>query len=248
MVFGALLSGLAHRTFLSMTALFVVIGFVLGAGGLGILEFDIHSAFVTDLALIALIVILFRDGLEVEAQTLKNRWHIPLRKLLIAMPLTCLFVAGFSKLIFGLDWPEALLLGALLAPTDPILASAIVTNKKVPKNIRSSLNLESGLNDGLALPAVLAFATLISASSHAGETFVWWQFILQDIGLGLIYGVGLGFLGAKLLPKKKALPKHLIALFTFGFAFFRLWARPYRPARKRLDRCICLCDYFWYSS
>src|SRR4051812_41578693 len=69
---GALISGLARRSFLSLAAVFVVAGFVLGEGGLGVLDFTARSAFVHDLAVVALVVILFRDGLEVEAEMLQR--------------------------------------------------------------------------------------------------------------------------------------------------------------------------------
>src|SRR4051794_41793027 len=82
---GALASGLANRSFLSLTAVFVVAGFVLGNTGL--LEVDAGSEFVHDLAVVALIVILFRDGLEVEAEMLQTEWRLPPRKLGVAVPL-----------------------------------------------------------------------------------------------------------------------------------------------------------------
>ncbi len=69
------------------------------------------------------------------------------------------------------------MLGALLSPTDPVLSSSVVTNPRVPRLVRHSLNLESGLNDGLALPAVLAFTAALADE----EDFVWWQFVLQDV-------------------------------------------------------------------
>ena len=72
LVGGALLSGIAHRSFLSLTALFVLAGFILGEGGLEVLDFDPESGFVAELATVALIVILFRDGLEVEAEMLQK--------------------------------------------------------------------------------------------------------------------------------------------------------------------------------
>src|SRR3954469_20220961 len=97
---GALASGLAKRSFLSMTAVFVVAGFVLG--NLGVLEVDPRSEFVHDLAVVALIVILFRDGLEVEAEMLQRAWRLPLRKLIVAMPLTCAIVAGATYWLIGL--------------------------------------------------------------------------------------------------------------------------------------------------
>ena len=74
---GALASGIAHRSFLSLTAVFVLPGFLLGDGGFGVLEIDPTSGFVHDLALVALIVILFRDGLEVEAEMLQKAWRLP---------------------------------------------------------------------------------------------------------------------------------------------------------------------------
>ena len=159
---GALASGIAHRSFLSLTAVFVLAGFAFGDGGLGILEIDPRSGFVHDLATVALIVILFRDGLEVEAEMLQTAWRLPARKLVVAMPLTCLIVAVATHWLTGLGWTESFLVGALLSPTDPVLSSSVVTNPRVPRVVRHSLNLEFGLNDGLALPAVLAFSAALS--------------------------------------------------------------------------------------
>src|SRR5947208_12355499 len=155
---GAFISGLAHRTFLSLTALFVIAGLVLGRGGLKVLDFAPRSSFVEVLAVVALILILFRDGLEVEAEMLQRAWRLPLRKLVLAMPITAGLIACVTAALTHLSWTESLLLGALLAPTDPVLSSGVVTNPRVPRIVRHSLNLESGLHDGLALPAVLAFA------------------------------------------------------------------------------------------
>src|SRR6187200_3354334 len=176
LVGGALLSGLAHRSLLSLTALFVLVGFALGQGGLDVLDIDPRSTFVADLAVVALIVILFRDGLEVEAEMLQRAWHLPLRKLALAMPLTTALVAVVTHALTDLGWTESFLVGALLAPTDPVLSSTVVTNPRVPRLIRHSLNLESGLNDGLALPPVLA---LVAALHVGGSDFVWWRFVLQ---------------------------------------------------------------------
>jgi len=209
---GALLAGLAHRSFLSLTALFVLAGFALGAGGLEVLELDPESAFVHDLAIVALVVILFRDGLEVEGEMLQRAWHLPLRKLVLAMPITCAIVAAAAHALTDLGWTECLLLGAILSPTDPVLSSSVVTNPRVPRLVRHSLNLESGLNDGLALPAVLAFA----ASLRVGESdFVWWQFVLQDVTLGFAFGIVLGLVASRLLPA----PGHQQSLFALGTMF-----------------------------
>ena len=215
LVLGALLSGLAHRSFLSLTALFVVAGFALGRGGFGVLELDPRSGFVHDLATVALIVILFRDGLEVEAEMLQTAWRLPLRSLVVAMPLTAIIVAVAARVLVGLDWTAAFLVGALLSPTDPVLSSSVVTNPRVPRVVRHSLNLESGLNDGLALPAVLAFAAALGDR----QGFVWWHFVLQDVTLGFAFGLGAGLLAAWALPRSAAIPEHQRSLFALGVAF-----------------------------
>jgi NhaP-type Na+/H+ or K+/H+ antiporter len=217
---GAVLSGVARRSFLSLTAIFVLAGFALGQGGVGVLEFDPTSRFVSGLATVALIVILFRDGLEVEAEMLQTAWRLPARKLVLAMPITGTLVALCAHALTDLGWTESFLLGALLSPTDPVLSSSVVTNPRVPRVVRHSLNLESGMNDGLALPAVLAFATALSP----GESdFVWWRFVLQDVTLGLAFGVVGGFVASRLLPRGRGLseniPAHQQSLYGLGVAF-----------------------------
>jgi NhaP-type Na+/H+ or K+/H+ antiporter len=216
---GALVSGLVHRSFLSLAAAFVVAGFVLGRGGFDVLHLSPTSGFVRDLATVALVVILFRDGLEVEAEMLQTAWHLPLRKLVLAMPLTAAIVAVAARLLAGLGWTECLLLGALLAPTDPVLSSSVVTNPRVPRLVRHSLNLESGMNDGLALPAVLAFTAALVGTGPDGRPFVWWRFVLQDVTVGLLTGVVVAVVAARLLPRDRGGEAHWRSLYALGTAF-----------------------------
>jgi NhaP-type Na+/H+ or K+/H+ antiporter len=220
LVIGAVTAGLARRSFLSLTAIFVLAGFALGHGGLGLIEFRATSQFVASLAVVALILILFRDGLEVEAEMLQTAWRLPLRKLVLAMPLTAALVAIAAHVLTDLSWTECFLIGALLSPTDPVLSSSVVTNPRVPRVVRHSLNLESGLNDGLALPAVLAFAGALDASRHG---FVWWKFVLQDVSIGLATGLLVGYAASRLMPRARALRSDITAdqkaLYGLGVAF-----------------------------
>jgi NhaP-type Na+/H+ or K+/H+ antiporter len=167
---------------------------------------------------VALIVILFRDGLEVDSEMLQTAWHLPFRKLVLAMPITFGLVGLATHALTDLNWRESLLVGALLSPTDPVLSSGVVTNPRVPRLIRHSLNLESGLNDGLALPAVLAF----SASLGHGH-FVLWRFLVEDVLLGFVVGLLIGYLASKLLRSGRALgheiTPHQKSLYALGVAF-----------------------------
>ncbi len=218
LMIGALVSGLARRSFLSLAALYVLAGFAAGEGGLGLVDLSPTSPFVNELAIVALIVILFRDGLAVDGEMLQAAWHLPLRKLVLAMPLTATFVALVAKALADLSWTEAFLLGALLSPTDPVLSSSVVTNPRVPSVVRHSLNLESGLNDGLALPAVLAFTFALDGTSD----FVWWRFVLQDVGIGFVTGLLVAFVTAKLMPAdplERGIPAHQKSLYMLGAAF-----------------------------
>lgn len=215
---GALLSGIAHRSILSLAIVFMAAGVALGGQGLGVLNLDPSSELVKRVTELTLIIILFVDGLEVETEMVRKGWHVPLRSLVLAMPLTAALIALASVPLLGLSWQEAFLLGALLSPTDPVLTSSVVTNKKIPAGIRHSLNLESGFNDGLALPAVLIFASLLQAGRSDQQ---WWEFLVRDLLIGAAVGLGGALVAAwllKLFKGRLALVEHYQTLYAFAIA------------------------------
>jgi sodium/hydrogen antiporter len=95
-------------------------------------------------------------------------------------------------------WAAAALIATILAPTDAALGLAVVTNKAVPVRIRRALNVESGLNDGIATPLVTLFIAMTAAEENVGDT-AWGLEALQQIGLGIVAAVVVGYLGGKLL-------------------------------------------------
>jgi NhaP-type Na+/H+ or K+/H+ antiporter len=182
LLLAVLLSDLAYRSILSTAVLFLVVGFACGSGGLGIIQLDPDTPAVRILADLALFSILFTDGMRVKLAELVASWRPPGRALLLGLPLTLLGTALAAHTIAGLSWIEALLVGAALSPTDPVFAAAIVGRKEIPSRLRRMLNVESGLNDGLALPLVLYFLALLG-SGNAHVASLGWE-VLWGIILG----------------------------------------------------------------
>jgi sodium/hydrogen antiporter len=185
------LSGLMRGTVLSISILSVTAGLILASAGAIDVQADDRA--VINLIQLTLVVTLFSDGLFVEREFLFLHWSPPVRALALAMPMTLGLLAVAAKLLFPeLDWSEAFLLGAVLSATDPVATSAVVTSQRVPATIRHALNLESGLNDGLALPFVLFFIILASPTGDAGPEALK---LLGEAAVGAAIGVALG-LGA----------------------------------------------------
>lgn len=183
LVVGVLLSELANRTVLSTAVLFLVGGFVLGPGVLGVLDVTSGDPAVSVLAELALFSVLFSDGMRVGVRELRSAWRLPGRALVLGLPFTLLVTAALAHWVAGLPWLESLLLGAVLSPTDPVFAAAIVGRKEVPTRLRHLLNVESGVNDGLALPIVLVLLASAGGTDTSGWTLV------EELVLGLVIGI-----------------------------------------------------------
>ena len=151
LLLAVLVSDLAHRSVLSTAVLFLVAGFVLGPGMAGVIALSPDHPVVTTFAELALFTVLFTDGMRTSIRDLAAAWSLPGRALLFGMPLTLLCTAAAAHWVVSIPWPESLLMGAVLSPTDPVFAAAIVGREEVPERLRRLLNVESGLNDGLAL-------------------------------------------------------------------------------------------------
>jgi sodium/hydrogen antiporter len=190
----AALSGLIRGTVLSASVLSVALGIALAAAD--VVSVDATDESIVELVELALILTLFSDGMFVERELLRRHWSPVARALVIAMPITMALLALAAKALFpGLSWPEAFLLAAVLSPTDPVVTSAVVTSRLVPSGVRHTLNLESGLNDGLALPFVLFFLVLASPGGDAGGEAAK---LAGEALVGGAIGLALGALGGRL--------------------------------------------------
>lgn len=162
-------SGLVQRTVLSISVLSVAAGAALDLAGVPAVDPGASSlVLVVELMLL---ITLFSDGLLVEREFLREHWRAPVRALAVAMPLNAALLAGAAKALFGeLSWVEAFLVGCVLSPTDPVTTSSVVTSATSPSASASATtsNLESGLNDGLALPFVLLVLELSTGEARLG--------------------------------------------------------------------------------
>jgi NhaP-type Na+/H+ or K+/H+ antiporter len=212
----AALSGLMKGTVLSASVLSVALGILLAATD--VVHVDATDQSIVELVELALILTLFSDGMFVERELLSRHWSPVARALVIAMPITMALLGLAAKALFpDLSWAEALLLGAVLAPTDPVVTSAVVTSRLVPSSVRHTLNLESGLNDGLALPFVLFFLVLATPGGDAGAEAAK---LAGEAVVGAVIGFGLGAFAGRLhhhLPGG-GMTQRYEGIYAVGFA------------------------------
>lgn len=217
LLIGVLISERASRTVISTAVLFLLAGFLLGQGVLDVITVESGDPVVMILSELALFSVLFTDGMRVGLRDLRAAWRLPGRALVLGLPLTLVVTAALAHYVAGLPWLEAFLLGAVLSPTDPVFASAIVGRKEVPGRLRHLLNVESGINDGLALPIVLVLLAVAGGTDAGG-----WQ-LTEEILLGIAVGVVVPLLviGLERLPFLRA-DRHLEPLLTVSIGLLVL--------------------------
>ena len=153
------------------------------------------------MAELTLVIVLFSDAANTNWQVLLANRALPIRLLLIGLPLTLAAGALFGHWLFP-DLPllEMAILSTILAPTDAALGKAVVSNPAVPAPIREGLNQESGLNDGICVPVLLLLLALIAPTEqHSGTGLLALTLLLEEIGIGLLVAWGLTSLTLRLL-------------------------------------------------
>jgi NhaP-type Na+/H+ or K+/H+ antiporter len=156
-------------------------GLILGSGVTGVILLNARDPVLRRFAELALVAVLFSDGMRITLDALRANWSLAGRALMIGLPLTLGMTAWLAHAIAGVAWIDAWLVGAALAPTDPVFAAALVGHKGVPDRVQYLLNVESGLNDGLALPIVM---TLLAIGGGHGESS---RTALLEAGVGSLW-------------------------------------------------------------
>jgi sodium/hydrogen antiporter len=196
----SLVSGRLNNTVITPPLVFIIFGLLISSHVFAIAEVEPGHSVIRILTELTLILVLFSDASRLGFKRLRRDHNIPFRMLIIGLPLTIIAGTIVAVLAFpALTIWEAALLAALLAPTDAALGQAVVSAKVVPVRIRQAINVESGLNDGIALPFVLLFAAFASSLSEASGTNEWIRFGLLQVTLGPLAGALTGYIGARMI-------------------------------------------------
>jgi NhaP-type Na+/H+ or K+/H+ antiporter len=202
--FYALVAGRLDRLSITAPMVFVAAGGILGPGGTNLLKVSLSNETSLALTEITLALLLFADAATVPFRDIEGDTSMPSRLLLIGLPLTMVLGTVLAYLMEpGIGWAAAALVATILAPTDAALGLAVVTNSAVPPRIRRALNVESGLNDGLATPFVTLFLA-IAVSEESSGTQGWAVAALTQIGLAVLAALAVGLAGGWLVGQARS--------------------------------------------
>ena len=178
---------------------FTAAGFLVGTSALGLIDVGLESATVERVTEVALALLLFSDAARIDLRSLRRQLAWPSRLLLVGLPLTMVAGLGAGLLVFpGMAVASAFLLSTMLCSTDAALGQRVVTDPTIPERVRQALDVESGLNDGLAVPFFLVAVDISRAELTTGVTWAVVTNAAEQIGWGLVAGVAAGLVGGGL--------------------------------------------------
>ncbi|HSD10133.1 MAG TPA: cation:proton antiporter [Candidatus Binatia bacterium] len=193
----AAISGRIDGTPITAPMFFTAAGLVFGVDALGLVDPSPNGETVKLLAEATLTLVLFADASRIDLRALRGELAVPARLLGIGLPLT--LGAGFLAalaVLGSLDWPEALVLAIILAPTDAALGQAVVTLPRLPSRIRQGLNVESGLNDGICVPIFFVALAVAQAEEGAIGNGAAAHLVAEELGYGILGGAIAGVAAA----------------------------------------------------
>ncbi|CAN5632786.1 cation:proton antiporter [soil metagenome] len=191
LVYG-ILSRRLSTTIVTGPIVFTAFGLIMGAAGLGLIDLSLETETITVIGEVTLVLVLFTDAARIDIPRLRTQAALPLR-MLASLPLVIALGGAIAMLVFpDLELFTAGVLGAVLAPTDATLGQVVVTDDRIPVRIRQTLNVESGLNDGIVLPFVTILLSLAGAQDGVESVGTALAFVGGQIGYALLIGVGIG--------------------------------------------------------
>jgi NhaP-type Na+/H+ or K+/H+ antiporter len=227
---GALLWGVVgkrlERWDVTAPMAFLLFGLLAANEPLHLVDLSPSSTTVRTIAELTLALVLFSDASRVNLRALRHDAGVPSRLLFLGLPLTVALGCGVALLVLpGADGWLALVIAASVAPTDAALGAPIMDDERIPARVRRIVNVESGLNDGIATPIVaFAIAGAASATHVAGATTI--GSAVADLALGAVIGAASGLVGGWLLRIADAAgwasaafrPIAVLGVALFGYA------------------------------
>jgi sodium/hydrogen antiporter len=224
LIVSALASGLVERAPLSFPMLFLGFGALLGERGFGVLSLSPHDGTLEVVATASLALVLFLDAMQLRLDELGRDWRTPMLALGPGTLLTIAIVAGAAWLLVDTTLTQSLLLGAILASTDPVVLRDVLRDERIPRSVRRALGVEAGTNDIVVLPLVLVLLAVLT--NEAGSLSSWLGFLARLLLLGPAAGVAVGAVGAWLMAgadRRFSIRREYQALYGIGLvlaAFF----------------------------
>lgn len=258
LILSALASGFVERGPLSFSMIFMGIGALIGTEGLGFLDLDIHDPTLEVLGIVTLSLVLFLEALNLRLEEFGNEWLLPVLALGPGTVITVAITSLSAVWLFDASWSIALLIGAILASTDPVVLREVVRDKRVPGSVRRSLTAEAGTNDLVVLPAVLILIAV--GLGEMGGTAGWIEFFARLLILSPLAGAVIGVAGAAAMTwvdRRHGIRTEFQALYGVGLVlasycaadalggdgFIAAFAAGFAVSYFNLDLCDCFLEY-----
>jgi NhaP-type Na+/H+ or K+/H+ antiporter len=198
----ALASPLVERAPLSFPMIFLGLGFLLGPRGFGVIAIDSHDRTLEVVATLSLAFVLFLDAVKLQVNEVGRDWLVPVLSLGPGAILTIGLVALAAFLLLDASPIQAVLLGAILSSTDPVVLRDVVRDRRIPGSVRRALSVEAGTNDIVVLPIILVLIAI--AQARVGDATGWFTFLGQLFILGPLAGFAVGGAGSWLIGRVDA--------------------------------------------
>src|SRR5919112_4858671 len=253
-----LASGLVERAPLSFPIVFLGLGFLLGEHGLGVLEFGPEDPVLESVATLTLALVLCLEGVRIGNDSMEGAGAVPVLSLGPGTLIIVSVVAGGAYLLLGTSLVESLLLGTILASTDPVVLRDVVRNERIPRSVRQALNIEAGTNDVVVLPMLLILIAVANAeaSGVAGWALFGVQVLLLGPAVGFAIGAGAAWLMSRAIERYAiseiyqslygvgiVLLAYVSAQSLGGDGFLAAFAAGFAVAILNFDLCQCFLDY-----
>lgn len=253
-----LASGFVERAPPSFPIIFLGLGFLLGGRGLGVLELGPESALLETVATLTLAMVLCLEAVRIGNIGMGGAGFVPILSLGQGTVVTVAVIAAGSYLLLGVSVIEALLLGTILASTDPVVLRDVVKEERIPASVRQALNIEAGTNDIVVLPTLLILIAL--ANEEASGAGGWTLLVVKVLVLGPVVGFAVGAGAAWLMSRVDrrypvnevyqslygvgiVLLAYASATALGGDGFLAAFAAGFAVAVLNFDLCQCFLDY-----